>query len=580
MYVSTATKRAKGREYVSHLIRESYREGDRVKHRTRGNITGLSDDKIDAIRRILRGEAVVAPDEAFTIERSLPHGHVAAVVGTMRNLGLDHLLASRPSPKRQAALALIAARVLDPASKLATARGLCPETARDTLAELLELEDCDEDDLYVAMDWLLTQQKKIEKSLAKRHLADGALVLYDLTSTYFEGHACPLAHVGYSRDGKRGTPQIEFGLLCNAEGCPVAVEVFEGNLADPMTLRAQVKKLREQFDLRRVVLVGDRGMLTEARLNEDIRPEEGLDYITSLRAPAIQALVEQGHLQLSLFDERDLLEIESPDYPGERLVVCRNPLLAEDRRRTREELLSETEAALAKIAQATARAKNPLRGKAEIGLRVGKVIDRHKVGKHLILEIEDDRFSFTRNEARIAEEAALDGLYVIRASVAKEEMDAEGTVCAYKRLSRVEQAFRTLKTVDLHVRPIHHRLADRVRAHVFLCVLAYYVEWHMRRSLAPLLFDDEEPEEGEARRESVVAPAKRSKSAERKARTKRTADGLPVHSFRTLLADLATLTKNRCTQAALGSDHQIILLAQPTPVQARAFELLGVRNLL
>jgi hypothetical protein len=580
VFVVTTRKRVKDRTYVAHLLQESYREGSKVKHRTRGNISGLPDHQIDAIRRILRGEALLAPDDAFTIERSLPHGHVLAVLGTIRNLGLDRLLANRPTQLRQAAIALIAARVLDPASKLATARGLARETARNTLAESLALDTCTEDNLYAAMDWLLKQQKKIESGLAKRHLADGALVLYDLTSTYFEGRACPLARMGYSRDGKPGTPQIEFGLLCNAEGCPVAVEVFEGNLADPMTLRAQITKLKEQFSLRHIVLVGDRGMLTEARLREDIRPDDGLDYITCLRAPAIKTLVEQGHLQLSLFDERDLAEITSPDHPGERLIVCRNPNLCEDRRRTREELLARTEAGLAKIAAAVARPNSPLRGRAEIAFRVGKIRDLDRMGKHFVLDIKDDRLSFARDEAGIEEEAALDGLYVIRTSVPHKEMDAEHAVRAYKGLSRVETAFRTLKTVALRVRPIYHRLPDRVRAHVFLSVLAYYVEWHMRRSLAPLLFNDEAPEEGEALRESPVAPARRSPSAIAKARTGRTGDDLPIHSFRTLLADLATLTKNRCTQPAIAGDHQFTVVSRPTKGQARALELLGITNLL
>ena len=570
----------KGKHYQSVLLRHSYRQDGKVKHLTVANLSHLQPDLVDVIERACRGETLVSPTQAFTIQRSLPHGHVAAVLGTLRRLGLDRTIAARPSPRRQAALALIAQRVLDPVSKLATARALDLKTGQSTLGECLGLGDVDEDNLYDAMDWLLGQQSKIEKALAKKHLEDGALVLYDLTSAYFEGRSCPLAQHGYSRDGKRGKLQIEFGLLCNGEGCPVAVEVFEGNVADPLTVRSQVEKLRQRFGLRRVVLVGDRGMLTEARLREDLRPEEGVDFITSLRAPAIRSLVEQGAIQLSLFDERDLVEVRSPEYPGERLVVCRNPLLAEDRGRRREELLCATEEALLKIAAATARRKNPLRGRDQIGLRVGRVIDRHKMAKHFVLEIREEGFSFRRDEGRIAQEAALDGLYVIRTSLGEEELDAKGVVGAYKSLSRVERAFRSLKSVELKVRPIHHRLADRVRAHVLVCMLAYYVEWHMRRSLAPLLFDDADPEAGGARRESVVAPACRSASAEKKARTKRTSEGMPVQSFASLLAHLSTLTRNTCIQPELGEEHPITLLAQPTAVQQRALELLGVSPMM
>jgi hypothetical protein len=580
VHVTTTNRRKGDRLYSCTMLRQSYRDGDKVKHRTLANISCLPEEAIEALRQVLRGQRLVRPEQAFTIARSLPHGHVAAVLGTLKSLGLDRLLGARKCPERQAALALIAARVLDPASKLATARALDEESAQSTLGECLGLGEITEDDLYAAMDWLGKRQERIEQNLAKQHLEDGALVLYDLTSTYFEGRSCPLARMGYSRDGKRGTLQIEFGLLCTAEGCPVAVEVFEGNVADPMTVSSQVAKLKEKFGLERVVLVSDRGMLTEARLREDVSPEAGVDFITCLRAPAIAALVGQGDLQLSLFDERDLMEITSSEYPGERLVVCRNPYLAEDRRRKREELLCDTEAELTKIAQATARAKNPLRGEAEIGLRVGRVIDRKRVAKHFVLDIREDGFSFARDEAAIAEEAALDGFYVIRTNVPAEALSAEGAVRAYKGLSRVERAFRALKTVDLHVRPIHHHLASRVRAHVFLCMLAYYVEWHMRRALAPLLFDDEAPEEGEAMRESAVAPARRSESAERKARTKRTAAGLPVHHFRGLLAHLATLTRNQCIQPSLGPEHPIALLSQPTAIQERAFELLGVSPLM
>ena len=575
VHVTRIVAHKKGKRYETVLLRHSYREDGKVKHLKIANLSRLDPDLINVIERAVKGETLVAAEEAFSVQRSLPHGHVAAVLGSIRTSGLEKIIAFRRSPQRDAVLAMIAQRIIDPSPKLATARVLHTDTAQNSLGECLGLDDVDEDDLYHAMDWLLSQQKKIEKSLAKKHLKDGALVLYDLTSTYFEGRTCPLAKHGYSRDGKPGKLQIEFGLLCNADGCPVAVEVFEGNVADPMTVRSQVQKVRERFGLRRVILVGDRGMLTEARINGDLRDGD-VDWITSLRAPAIRSLVEQGDLQLSLFDERDLMEIESSEYPGERLVVCRNPTLAEDRRRRREALLSDTEKDLAKIATATRRPVNRLTGKENIALRVGKVIEKRKVGKHFILEISEDSFSYSRNEAKIAAEAALDGFYVIRTSVPAEELGPEETVAAYKGLSRVERAFRSMKSVDLKVRPIHHRLADRVRAHVFLCMLAYYVEWHMRRSLAPMLFDDEAPEEGDVARESVVSPAQRSESAKTKALTKRTKDGLPVHSFRSLLSDLSTLTRNTCIQATLGANHPIQMLSQPTEIQQEVFDLLGV----
>jgi len=559
------------------LLRESYRDGARVKNRTLANLSDWAPARVDALRQVLRGQPVSAGrlDGAFTIVRSRPHGHVAAVVGTCRRIALDGLLAPRPARRRPLVLAMVVARLLDPRSKLATARGLDPETLTSTLGEVLGLGRADEDDLYAAMDWLLPQQGRIEQALARRHLTEGSLVLYDVTSTYFEGRKCPLAKFGHPRDGKRDKLQIVFGLLTNGDGCPVAVEVFEGNTGDPKTVPAQIQKIRERFAIARVVLVGDRGMLTDARLREDLRPIEGLDWITALRAPAIQALAAGGALQLSLFDQQDLAEITHPDYPGERLIVCKNPLLAEERARKRGELLEATERELAKIAAATQRAKRPLRGQARIALRVGKVLGRRKVGKHFTLEITDTRFRAARDEAAIAREAALDGIYVLRTSVAADRLPTAEAVRSYKRLAAVERAFRSLKTVDLKVRPIHHRTADRVRAHVFLCMLAYYVEWHMRRALAPMLFDDDDPAAGEAVRRSVVAPAQRSPRAKAKALTKRTDEGAPVHSFRTLLADLATLTTNRVQPNAPGVPA-FDILATPTPVQHRAFELLGV----
>jgi hypothetical protein len=523
----------------------------------------------------VRGEALVPPDDAFDVIRSRPHGHVAAAVGTLRKLGLPGLLAAPRSRERDLVEAMIAARLLDPCSKLATARALGAETEESSLGESLGVADADEDALYAAMDWLLTRQGRVEQALARRHLTDGGLVLYDVTSTYFEGRKCPLAKFGHSRDGKRDKLQIVFGLLTNGDGCPVAVEVFEGNTGDPTTVPAQIKKIRERFRIARVVLVGDRGMLTDARLREDVRPIEGLDWITALRAPAIQALAAGGALQLSLFDEQDLAEITHPDYPGERLIVCKNPLLAEERARKRGELLAATERELATIAAATARAKRPLRGQARIALRVGAVLGRRKMGKHFTLEITDTRFRAARDEAAIAREAALDGIYVLRTSVAAERLPTAEAVRSYKRLAAVERAFRSLKTVDLKVRPIHHRTADRVRAHVFLCMLAYYVEWHMRRALAPMLFDDDDPAAGEAARRSVVAPAQRSPRARAKALTKRTEEGEPVHSFHSLLRHLRTIVKDRMrlkSDAAIEFDK----LTTPTPLQQRALNRLGV----
>jgi len=559
------------------LLRESYRDGDRVKNRTLANLSTWAPERVDALRQVLRGQPVSAGrlEGAFEIVRSRPHGHVAAVLGTVRRLNLDGLLAPRPDRHRTLALALIVARVLEPRSKLATARSLDPDTLTSTLGELLGLGRADEDDLYATMDWLLARQARVEQALARRHLSDGSLVLYDVTSTYFEGRKCPLARLGHSRDGQRDKLQIVFGLLTNGAGCPVAVEVFEGNVGDPKTLAAQIKKLRERFGITRVVLVGDRGMITEARIREDLAPIAGLDWITALRAPAIQALAASGVLQLSLFDQQDLAEITHPAYPGERLIVCKNPLLAEDRARKRHELLDATERALAPIAVATQRGRRPLRGRTRIALRVGRVLGRRKVGKHFTLEITDTRFRYERDEASIAREAALDGLYVIRTPVDAARLPAAEVVRAYKRLAHVERAFRSLKTIDLKVRPIHHRKADRVRAHVWLCTLAYYVEWHMRQALQSILFDDDDPAAGEARRRSIVAPARRSPRAEVKAATKRTDDGLPVHSFRTLVADLATLTKNRVQPKAPGSPT-FELLAIPTSLQQRAFALLGV----
>ena len=558
------------------LLRESYREGGRVKKRTLANLSHLSDATIEGLRRVLRGDTVVAPDDAFTIERSRPHGHVAAVIGTIKKLGVDRSLASRRTPDRDRAVALIAARVLAPDSKLATARALDANSATSTLGEMLGLGTVEAEDLYAAMDWLEARQAKIEKALAKRHLHDGTLVLYDVSSSYFEGRSCPLAAIGHSRDRKKGKLQIAFGLLCNAEGCPVAVEVYAGNTGDPTTLKDQIEKVRTRFGLSRVVFVGDRGLLTSARIREELAPVEGLDWVSALRSEQIRKLaLDGGPLQMSLFDKTDLAEITHPDFPGERLVACMNPLLAAERARKREDLLQATERELEKVAAATQREKRALRGKDKIGLRVGKVLGRFKMAKHFEMTITDTAFTYGRKQKAIDAEAALDGIYVLRTSVPKEVLGAEDTVRAYKDLAKVERAFRCLTTVDLHVRPIHHRLVPRVRAHVFLCVLAYYVEWHMRRAWAPLLFAEDDPQGAAERRGSPVKPARRSENAEAKALTKKTSEGETVHRFRGLLAHLATLTKNTIQPA--GDLPPFDRLTVPTPLQQKAFDLLGLQ---
>ena len=567
------------------LLRESYRGGGKVKTRTLANLTDWPDAKIEALRRVLKGETAIVSTDALRIERSLPHGHVAAVLGMAKKLGLQQLLRGLPSRLGKLALAMIVARVIEPAAKLATARQLSEATAAHSLGAVLELGTVDEDELYAALDLLGEAQPKIETALAKRHLRDGCLVLYDLTSSYLEGRHCELGRFGYSRDGQPGKLQIVFGLLCAADGCPIAVEVFDGNTADPSTLAAQVAKLKERFGLSRVVLVGDRGMITEARIGQDLIPA-GLDWLTALRAPAIQALAaDNGPLQLSFFDERDRAnvyrerqaltraEIASPDYPGERLIVCRNKALATERARKREELLAATEAELARIEASVKRQRAPLQGADKIGLKAGAVLGKRKMAKHFELAITDTSFSFARNEASIQKEAALDGFYVLRTNAPAEMLDTPAVVSTYKSLAQVERAFRSVKTVDLKVRPVHHRLAARVRAHVFLCMLAYYLVWHMRKALAPLLFDDHDKENARKDRSSPVAPAKVSAAAKAKAASRKTADGRPVHSFRTLLQDLATLTRNT---VRLGDAPPAAMLASSTPIQQEVFDKLEV----
>ena len=556
------------------LLRESYREDGKVRKRTLANLSCLAADVIEGLKVLLRGGvAVPSAESVFTVERSLPHGHVVAVLGAARGSGSSAWFGSAPQDLQPVLQAMLVARLLEPASKLATHRMLHDDTATSSLGRVLGVGQCSADDLYRALDWLHDAQAGIERRLARQHLLGSTLVLYDLTSTWLTGRCCELAARGHSRDGKRDDPQIVFGLVCTAEGCPISVEVFKGNTADPATVAAQVSKLKERFGIERVAWAGDRGMLTSARIEQVLKPQ-GMDWVSSLRAPQIaQLAAEHGPFQPSLFDERNLLELTSQHFPDERLVVCRNPLLAEERARKRLELLQATEADLAKIVAATQRARHPLRGEQAIALRVGRVIERFHMAKHLALTITDTSLVCKRKDEAIAAEAALDGLYVIRTSLSKDKLDANAAVAAYKSLANVERAFRSMKTVDLNVRPIFHYTEQRVRAHVFLCMLAYYVEWHMRRALAPLLFQDESVAEDRMTRDPVARPQP-SESVRAKKTTKRTPDGLPVHSFQTLLAALAT--QARVTYRLGTADATFTKLLTPTPLQQKAYDLLGL----
>jgi hypothetical protein len=563
-----------GRSAPAVLLRESYREGRKVKKRTLANLGRLPPAVIDGLRVLLQGGAVVArPEEVFEIRRALPHGHVAAVVAMMRKLDLPRLLSRTVSRERDLALAMIASRLVAPGSKLATTRALSDETASSSLGRVLELGAVEEREIYAALDWLGGQQERMERALARRHLNDGTLVLYDVSSSYLEGRCCELARHGYSRDRRPDRLQIVYGLLCDREGRPIAIEVFEGDTGDPGTLAAQVEKLKRRFGLKHVVLVGDRGMITAARIREDLKPA-GLDWITTLRAPQIQALAEAGPLQLSLFDERDLAEITAPDYPGERLIVCRNPDLARERARKRDELLAATERDLSRIAAQVRRRHAPLRGQAEIGLAVGAVIDTRKMAKHFALTITNESFTYSRKPESIAREARLDGLYVIRTSLPAETMNAADTVRAYKDLAHVERAFRALKSLDLQIRPVHHWIEPRVRAHVFLCMLGYYVEWHLREVWTPILFHDHDRAAVRQERASPVVAAEISEAAKRKRGRRRSDDGLPVTSFAGLIDHLATLTLNVVASPTAPSAF-FELTAKPTPLQNKAFELLA-----
>jgi transposase len=549
------------------LLREGYREGGKVKNRTLANLSSLPMDQVDAIRRVLKGEKLQDVDDVFETVSSFRHGHLKAVLLAMERLGLEKLVASRPSRERDLVVAMVTARIIAPASKLATQRAW----KDTTLPQLLDIQGADEDALYEAMDWLLERQDKIEKKLAARHLKEGGLVLYDLTSSYLEGTKCKLGKFGHNRDGVKGKLQVNYGLLTDERGCPVSVSVFEGNVGDPKTLLPAVAKVRERFGISEVVLVGDRGMISQKQIDE-IKKQDGVLWITALKTGAIRKLVDDGCIQLGLFDERNLFECEHPDFPGERLVACRNPELAKLRFHKRQSLIEATTKLLEKVRAMAGRGK--LKSADAIGVRVGKVVNKYKVAKHFALDIGEGAFDFSLNEASVAEEAALDGLYVVRTPLPKERMSADDAVRNYKKLAEVERAFRSLKTVDLKVRPIHHHNEDRVRAHILLCMLAYYVEWHMKEVLRPLLFADEDQEAKKTR--DPVAPAKRSAAALAKIATKTTTEGFEVHSFGTLIDHLAGIVRNHCVRKG-ATDSQgaaVTIETTPGPVQQRAFDLI------
>jgi transposase len=556
------------------LLREAWREGKKTRKRTLANLSAWSKEKIEIFRRLLRDEPLVSPQDLFATQKTLPHGHVQAVRQMMAKLELDRLISAQHCRERDLVVAMIVQRLMAPCSKLATTR----RWHSTTLAEELGVAEASENDLYAAMDWLLERQERIEKKLAARHLREGGLVLYDVSSSFYEGRTCPLAQFGHDRDGKNGLPIIVYGVMTNGEGCPVAVSVYAGNTGDPSTVADQIKQLREKFGLQRVVMVGDRGMLTQPQIDK-LKQLPGLGWITALTSTAIRGLVEQGALQLSLLDQKNLAEITAPDYPGERLMVCHNPVLEEQRRRKREALLQATEKSLEKIRKEVARRKKKPLTAAEIGVKVGKVLGRYKMGKHFDCTISEGSFAWSRRAESITQEGKLDGIYVLRTSEPEERLSAEDTVRSYKSLAEVERAFRCLKGIDLLVRPIRHRTEDRVPAHIFLCMLAYYVEWHLRRAWAPLLFEDEERWEERKRRDPIL-PAKPSDSAQRKKRSQETADGLPVHSFETLMEDLASRArvtyalKLKPQKAAENTNLRFQQVPEPTSVQARAYELI------
>ncbi|OPF15394.1 tail length tape measure protein [Microcystis aeruginosa KW] len=557
------------------LLRESYREGEQVKKRTLANLSKLPDDIIDNLKLALKGATLSMTEgipNHFEVIRSLPHGHVMAILETIKKLGLDKIISEKYSRIRNLVVAMIVARIINPKSKLATARGFNSETCSQSLGQLLDLEKADEDELYNALDWLLEKQDKIEKYLALKHLESGTLVLYDVTSTYLEGNGCELGKYGYNRDKKKGKTQIVFGLLCSAKGCPIAVEVFEGNTSDGATLSGQIEKVRKGWGIENVVWVSDRGILTKSKIKELVKPLEGLDYITGLTKPQIRKLAEVEVIQLGLFEQVNLVEFESEDYPDERLIACRNPFIAQKNQQQREALLEAVEKELDLIVQATQREKRALKGQDKIALRVGKVLNQFKVNKYYNLEITEEGFSYQRKLELIAQETALDGVYVLRTSLESTLMDAATTVKAYKSLSQVEEAFRCYKSIDLKVRPIYHYKGDRVKAHIFLCMLAYYVEWHLKQCLAPLLFEDEEIDDSSV----DVIKANRSESAQSKERKKRNQENFPVHSFRTLLEDLGTICLNTVECTIREGSYRFSKITRPTQLQQKALDLLGV----
>jgi transposase len=565
MYIAKIPNRGSPPTY---LLRESFRRNGKVRTRTLANLSTLPLDQIKRISRVLKGDRLVPVEQNFRITRSLPHGHVQAVLVTVRRLGLEALIASRPCRERDLVVAMIAQRILYPSSKLAATR--LWETT--TLGEELGVLGAEVDELYAALDWLLQRQRRIENKLAKRHLGESQRVLYDVSSSSYFGHTCLLARWGNNRDGRRDLPCIVYGVMTDAQGRPIALDVYPGNTGDPTTVPDQVEKLRQRFGLERVVLVGDRGMLTQAQIDK-LRKRPGLGWLSALRSEAIRKLIEKGHLERSLFDETNLAEISSPDFPEERLVACFNPILAERRRRKRDALLTATETQLARIAaEVKRRTKTPL-AKAAIGIKAGRVLNKYKVGKHFALSIEDGQFTWRRKQEAIDEEAALDGIYVIRGSEPAEQLSADDAVRNYKQLGDVEHAFRTLKGLELLVRPIHHRIDDRVRAHLFVCLLAYYVTWHLKRAWSPLLFADEQLAEHRARRDPVL-PAQAAAEVREKKRSRRTQDGYPVHSFRTLLAALGTQCRDTCQFGDGEPVIEIGKLSEPTPLQTEAFRLL------
>ena len=569
MYIETVPNR---NSPTAILLRESWREGKKTKKRTIANLTNWPAALVESLQKILQGAIAVQPKDVFSIKRSVPHGHVKAILGMMRNLQLDNIIASKPCRERDLVLGMIAEQIIHPTSKL----GFTRIWNTTTLPEELDISDADEDDLYATMDWLYQRQNRIEKKLAGKHLHDGAQVLYDVTSSYYEGHTCTLAQFGHNRDRKKGKQIIVYGMMTDAQGRPVSVQVYEGNTGDPTTVPDQVDKLRHRFGLRRMVLVGDRGMLTQTQIDH-LKEHPGIGWISCLRFDAIRELVNQGDLQLSLFDQQNLAEISSQNYPGERLIACYNPLMAEQRKRKREELLVATEEKLEKIVQEVNRRTKKIMDQATIGQKAGRVINQYKMGKHFDLQIRDGHFSYTRKEESVTREYELDGIYVVRTSEARDKLSADDAVRSYKNLSSVEQLFRTLKGVETLVRPIRHREERRVRAHIFICMLAYYVEWHMRKALAPLLFDDEQLTDDKKTRDPV-APAKPSIEAKRKKNSRKTADGLPIHSFKTLLEELGMYMRNYCSikELHMESNLSVNRYTELSPVQKRTFELLNL----